>query len=53
MSPKTRTCLYLGTLGTLGTLGLFWLAMIGSGVMDLAQPPLLMEGMRHLGYPAY
>lgn len=47
MSPKTRTYLYLGTLG------LFSLAMVGSGGMDLAQPPPLMEGMRHLGYPAY
>jgi len=47
MSPKTRIYVYFGTLG------LFSLAMIGSGVMDLAQPPALLEGMKHLGYPAY
>ncbi len=47
MSPRTRTYLYLGTRG------LFSLAMIGSGVMDVAQPKALLDGMRHLGYPAY
>ena len=47
MSPKMRTYLYFGTLG------LFSLAMIASGVMDLAHPPSLLEAIRHLGYPVY
>lgn len=47
MTPKTRIYVYFATLG------LFSLAMVGSGVMDLAQPPALLEGMKLLGYPAY
>ena len=47
MSPKARTYLYLITTG------LFSLGMLGGGVMDLRQPPELVETMKHLGYPAY
>lgn len=47
MSPKMRTYVYFGTLG------LFALAMTGSGIMDVRLPPPLLEGIRHLGYPAY
>ncbi|MCA9572230.1 MAG: DoxX family protein [Myxococcales bacterium] len=33
--------------------GLFAFALAGSGVMDLVLPPMLAEGMQHLGYPDY
>jgi hypothetical protein len=47
MNSKTTLYLYFVTVG------LFSLAMLGGGVMDLRQPPEVMEGMRHLGYPDY
>jgi len=33
--------------------GLFSLAMLGSGLADLAHSPAIMEGLQHLGYPTY
>lgn len=33
--------------------GLVALAFAFGGAMDLAQPPAVLEGMAHLGYPAY
>ena len=35
------------------TTGLLAFALTGSGVMDLMQPAEMVEGMEHLGYPAY
>jgi len=47
MHPKFRVYAYLATVG------LFALAMLGSAAADLFHAPALMEGLRHLGYPAY
>jgi uncharacterized membrane protein YphA (DoxX/SURF4 family) len=33
--------------------GLFALAMVGSGLADLTHAEPVMQGMTHLGYPAY
>jgi uncharacterized membrane protein YphA (DoxX/SURF4 family) len=47
MSTKPRISLYFVTLG------LFALAMLGSGVMNVLQPPQLVESLSQLGYPPY
>jgi uncharacterized membrane protein YphA (DoxX/SURF4 family) len=47
MNTKPRISVYFLTLG------LFALAMLSSGVMNLLQPPRLLESMSHLGYPTY
>lgn len=41
------------TIGYWVATGLIAFAMGAGGLMDLMQPPELMEGMRHLGYPDY
>src|SRR5687768_15618469 len=41
------------TIGYWVTTALVALAMVMGGVMDLLGPPDLVEGMAHLGYPAY
>ena len=35
------------------TTGLLAFALAGSGMMNILQPPELVEGMGHLGYPLY
>ena len=35
------------------TTGLTAFVFLSGGAADLARPPFLMEGMTHLGYPAY
>lgn len=47
MEARPRIYLYLASLG------FFALAMIASGAMDLIRPAQMLEGMHHLGYPAY
>ncbi|MBX7195760.1 MAG: DoxX family protein [Sandaracinaceae bacterium] len=41
------------TYGYWAATGLVAFAMLAGGVMDLARPAELLEGMRHLGYPDY
>ena len=41
------------TIGYWTATALVALAMISGGAMDLWGPPELVEGMAHLGYPAY
>jgi uncharacterized membrane protein YphA (DoxX/SURF4 family) len=47
MNDKARTIGYWATTGLLG------LAFVAGGAGDLSGAPQVLEGMAHLGYPAY
>ena len=41
------------TIGYWATTGLVAFAFVAGGAMDLSRSPQVLEGMSHLGYPAY